>query len=375
MNTQMPAEVFPPGEYIRDELEARNWTQQDLAKILNRPLPTINLIISGKRSVTPETAKGLAAAFGTSAELWLSLENAFQLGKLKNDESDVTVRARLYDVAPVGEMIKRGWIEETNNLAVLESNLARFFETKSLDQIESFAVAARKKDYSQTTPAQRAWLFRARGLARNLKVKEFDSEKLKALLNELRTATMEPDNIKQVSRVLADIGIRLVVVEPLQKTAIDGAAFWLDKNSPVVVLSLRFDRIDAFWFTLIHELIHILYNDGDVIDINLVSDARGTQTNEITDEIETRTNAEAAELLVPQEKLRSFISRIKPLYSKHKIIQFARAQNVHPGIVVGQLQRRKEISYAHSREMLVPVRQYLMGSTMTDGYGQVTGAF
>ena len=66
-----PAEAFPPGEFLREELEERNWTQADLAEIMGRPLVLVNEIISGKRSITPETAIGLAAAFGTSAELWM----------------------------------------------------------------------------------------------------------------------------------------------------------------------------------------------------------------------------------------------------------------------------------------------------------------
>ena len=79
--TDQPAEVFPPGEFIRDELEERCWTQSDLAKIMGRSQPAINEIISGKRSITPETAIALGSAFGTSAELWLNLESAFRLAE------------------------------------------------------------------------------------------------------------------------------------------------------------------------------------------------------------------------------------------------------------------------------------------------------
>jgi addiction module HigA family antidote len=74
-NARTPAEVFPPGDFIRKELEARHWTQSDLAAVLGRPLPAVNEIINGKKRITAETAKALALAFGTSAELWLNLEN------------------------------------------------------------------------------------------------------------------------------------------------------------------------------------------------------------------------------------------------------------------------------------------------------------
>ena len=76
-----PAPVFPPGDFIREEIEARGWTQGDLAKILDRPLQTVNTIINGKKAVTPETAVELAAAFGTSPEFWLNLEAAYALSR------------------------------------------------------------------------------------------------------------------------------------------------------------------------------------------------------------------------------------------------------------------------------------------------------
>jgi len=77
-----PAEVFPPGEFIRDELEARGWTQAKFAKIIGRPLQNVNEVINGKRRITPETAVLIAAAFGTSPDVWLNLENAYRLSKL-----------------------------------------------------------------------------------------------------------------------------------------------------------------------------------------------------------------------------------------------------------------------------------------------------
>ena len=74
-----PAEVFPPGEYLRDELEARGWTQKQFARIISRPLQTVNGIINGKVAVTAQTAKEFAAAFGTTADLWMNLQSSYAL--------------------------------------------------------------------------------------------------------------------------------------------------------------------------------------------------------------------------------------------------------------------------------------------------------
>src|SRR5713226_10705368 len=79
MSQRIPAEVFPPGEFLREELETRGWTQADLAELMGRPLRSINEIINGKKAITAETAIGLGDAFGTSAEYWMNLESLYRL--------------------------------------------------------------------------------------------------------------------------------------------------------------------------------------------------------------------------------------------------------------------------------------------------------
>ncbi|MFO0891805.1 MAG: HigA family addiction module antitoxin [Isosphaeraceae bacterium] len=86
------AHVFPPGEFIREEHEARGWTQGDLAEILGRPYQAVNAIINAKKAITPETAVALGAAFGTSAEFWINLESAYRLSKV--GPADPTIEAR-----------------------------------------------------------------------------------------------------------------------------------------------------------------------------------------------------------------------------------------------------------------------------------------
>ena len=91
-------------------------------------------------------------------------------------------------------------------------------------------------------------------------------------------------------------------------------------EKPVVALSLRYDRIDSFWHTLFHELSHIKHRDSYVLDVDLVGADR-CLSNEAVSEIETRANEEAAEMLIPKDKLRSFISRTRPFYYADKINQ------------------------------------------------------
>lgn len=364
--TVRPAEVFPPGEFLRDELEERGWSQAELADILGRPPRLVSEIIQGKRGVTPETAKGLAAALGTSPEYWLNLESSYQLWRSGGDGDDsVARRARLYSLAPVKEMLRRGWIEASDNIEVLEQRILEFFEVDSLDEVQAVVpLAARKSTaYTSQTPAERAWFIRARKLARAVHAGPFSADTLKEAVSRLRLLLHVPQEARQVPRILSEAGIRFVIVEALPNSRIDGACFWLG-TSPVIALSLRYDRIDWFWFTLMHELGHIHNGDGTRLESNLQS----PMDNADKPAEEKAADVFAGEQLVPRRQIESFIARIRPLYSARRIEAFAQTIHVHPGIVIGQLQYRGEVAWASFRQMLVPVRGFVTDAALTDGW-------
>src|ERR1019366_3292693 len=115
MAARVPAETFSPGEFIRDELEARGWTQGDLAQIMGRPLQLVNELVSGKKQITPETALGLAKAFGDDDALyWMNLDNIYRLSKATPVDDSVGRRSQLYSKFPVRELLKRKWIEPSD---------------------------------------------------------------------------------------------------------------------------------------------------------------------------------------------------------------------------------------------------------------------
>jgi len=371
-----PAEVFPPGEFIKEEIEARGWSQVEFAEIIGRPPRLISELIAAKRAVTPETAKGLAAAFGTSAQLWLNLESSYQLSKLKHDGgAAISRRAKMYEKAPVKEMVRRHWIEPTDNIDVLEKSVCDFFNISSIDeQPELLPYAARKStSYDNLQPSELAWLFRARQLAQCVTVKSFSGKAFSSALSTLKTMLCNPEDTRLVPRVLADAGVRFIVVETLPQTPIDGACLWLDEKSPVVAVSLRFDRIDGFWFTLLHECMHVKQKDGldggALLDKNLVGDT-SRRSGEKPD-IERMADEFAATFSIPKSELDNFILRVKPLFSKAKIQGLAARLNVHPGIVTGQLHHCEAIPYSHNREMLVKIRHIITESALTDGFGNV----
>jgi len=114
-----------------------------------------------------------------------------------------------------------------------------------------------------------------------LHTRPFQPERFEAGLPGLRQLAGSAESVRHVPGALAELGVRLVVVEPLPRTRLDGAAFRLSADQPVIALSLRYDRIDWFWHTLAHELVHIRHGDKRSVDANLVGDSRTEPLNEV----------------------------------------------------------------------------------------------
>jgi HTH-type transcriptional regulator / antitoxin HigA len=163
-----------------------------------------------------------------------------------------------------------------------------------------------------------------------------------------------------------------VIVETLSSAKIDGVCFWLDDASPVIGVSLRYDRIDNFWFVLRHEIEHVLQGHGKsaaILDTELEGERAGTGSNVV--EEERIANKAAADFCVSIAQMDAFIARKAPLFSERDLRGFARILNVHPGIVAGQLQHRTE-RYQIFRSHLARIRNFVTSSAMVDGWGTVS---
>ncbi len=120
----------------------------------------------------------------------------------------------------------------------------------------------------------------------------------------MREMLIAPEEARHVPRILSECGVRFIMVEPLPKSKIDGVSFWLNKHSPVIGLSSRYDRLDNFWFVLRHEIEHILKEhsrDIAMIDAELEGDRAGYDNN--IPESERIANMAAADFCVPIEKI------------------------------------------------------------------------
>jgi HTH-type transcriptional regulator/antitoxin HigA len=348
-------------------LTRRGWTQADLASILGRHLPAVSEVINGRRSITPHMAVALAGAFGNEPEYWLNLDGRFRLSRLdRTRDPEVSRRAWIFGLAPVRDMEARGWIHPTRSREALEAELCRFFAVGSLDQDPPFSGgAARMGPSDRLSAAERAWCVRGARLAVTSKVAKFNDARFAREMPGLRALAERPQKAKQVPKAVAELGVRLVLVEPLPQGPVDGAAFWLDDESPVVLLSVRSDRIEDFWHALAHEMCHVRRRDGFSLDRDLA--AEGPRA--AADSAEARAEREAAEFLVPSPVMKSLITRTRPRFSKARIVEFARRAGVHPGIVAMQLRLRGEMSGRAHRDLTAKIREEAVSAALTDGWG------
>lgn len=363
MERHISKEPFHPGEYIKDGMEAAGWTQDDLAEILGRSRQHINRLLLGKTAITPDTAHELAKAFCTTAELWMNLQTSYELAAAQKEDDDIQRRAKIYSKIPIRDVRARHWIGDTRSVGDLESAVCRLLRISDIDQEPTLKAAARMStNYGQpANGAQLAWMCRARELAEMCHVAQFKKNNFEKGIADIRSLAGSPEDVRRVPKALAELGVRLVLLEHLPKSKMDGVAFWVN-DSPAIALSLRFDRLDNFWFTLMHELVHIKYQDVTVIDVELEH-----ASTELPEE-EKRANSEAADILVPKDKLESFIRRVHPLYYKERVIEFARARGVHPSIVAGQLGHRDPGLYRKFVKLQSHVREHLLGQAITDGW-------
>ncbi len=366
-----------PGQYIDALINSRGWTQRVLAIILNMDETTLNKIVKGQRSVDAKTSLMLGEIFGVDPDGFLELQKKYDLARAAIEmipDPGRATRAHLFGGLPVSDMIKRGWLDADNikDVPRVEAALANFFGVKSVEEIEILPHAAKKtQTFLPASPVQIAWLYRVKEIASEMIVGKFSVAAANNAINSLKSLLHAPEETRKVPRILAECGIRFLIVETLPSAKIDGVCFWLNERSPVIAMSLRYDRIDNFWFVLRHELEHVIQKHGQkeaMLDAELEGEKAGTGLN-ISNE-ERIANEAAIEFCVSQKKLDSFIIRKHPFFREKDILGFANTIHVHPGLIAGQLQHRTG-RYDRFRDHLVKVRHAVLPSATVDGWGDI----
>lgn len=366
--------VDHPGTFIAEELEKRGWLQADLAYILRMDASQLNKLVKGAADITTETAVALGDAFDMPAEFFLNLQKMYALRNAAQADPGVKTRASWLSVFPIREMIKRGWIEDSEP-ALLDLQMMRFFGKNRIEDIPFISDApvlphaAKKSDYSETTPLQYVWLHRVRKVAEGMECPPFSMAALRESLPAIRAHMLEKDDFIRIPDILRKCGVRLVFVEALPGSKIDGVCVWLD-GQPVIGMTLRLDRPDNFCFVLRHELEHVLQEDGKEATFTPVDELDGALDRDDLPDSEKHANREAADFCVPQSKLDSFILRKGQFISERDVLVFASTVKIHPGVVVGQIQNRTK-KFAWLRKYQTSVRDFLLDWDFRDGWGHM----
>jgi HTH-type transcriptional regulator/antitoxin HigA len=366
--SQEKMDAVKPGDHVRELMKERGWLQAELAYVLGVSSSTVSEIVNSKIAISAEMAKALGAAFNRPAEEFADLQMRWSLDNAPEPSREIAARASAQAKYPFRAMAKRGWIKGPDSGADIHSELCRFFGVNDLQSVMQIGHAARKATEGELSGEQLVWLYRVRQIAGEMMTPAFDPAKFDEVLDALGKLRDDPKNVRHIPRLLESAGVRFVIVEALPGSKIDGVCTWLDKRSPVIGLSLRYDRIDNFWFVLRHECAHVKHGhgrDAAIVDFDMESDLGAPLNDE-----EQIADAEAADFCVPEEKMTSFYLRKRPFFAEREVMAFARRMGVHPGLVVGQLQRRMG-RYDFLRKHLVKVRDHLSSAMMVDGWGNM----
>ncbi len=347
-----PREVTPPGDTLRDLMEERSLTQAELSRRLGRPSQAVNEIVAGKKEITEDTALELERVLQVPAHFWLAREARYR---------EYLARQRAVDVNKTHQpWLQRFPLKALQDAAVLPSGrltaafaeqlvepLLRFFGVASPEgwaaQYDHLQAQFRraKPDKQTDVAAITAWLRMGELQASRLPLADFDAAALEAALPGMRALSLQPAEYvgSELARQCAQVGVALVLVPALPSTHVTGVARWLG-GKPLIQLSLLGKWNDGFWFSFFHEVAHVLKHPMRAI---FLDDAASGGTTLSAEELEA--NRFAADVLVPRIHQAELLAL--PL-DRASVEHFARRIGLHPGIVVGQLQHRRRIGYAHA---------------------------
>ena len=353
-NLKHAARVFPPGEILLDELNDRQLTQAEFSAIIDRPARTVNEIIKGKRSITPETAEVIGAALGTTPSMWLSMQAEYDLfllnKKLENKTDEVKERSELYNLFPIVDLVRRKYITSRKKVDDLKAEILKLLEMPTIHEFQSQKLALlRASEGDIVFSYLRAWILLGKKAAKNLKgIGKYNKEKVVEFAKEIKNYSRTDDGIKDVVSKLNEFGVRIIVLPHFSKTRVDGAACWIKENEPVILLSMRYDRIDNFYFTLLHEIGHIiLHSESEDCFVDV----------DIYNPTQNQKEKEANQFALKMLGFEGLNSELKYLELTPTVLSKKSTElGVHPGLLVGHLQHLRLLEYSAYRKTLVKVR-------------------
>jgi HTH-type transcriptional regulator/antitoxin HigA len=326
--------ISPPDpiDAIKFRMEQIGLVQKDMVPYIGTK-SKVSEVLNGKRPLTLSMMRSLNKNLGISAEVLLKEPGADFPNQIQEME---------WSRFPLLEMAKRNWIPQSDDIREKAEELIRDFieQAGGLDTVPKPCFRQGKKgryNAKMDLFALTAWCIRVQSVARKSPLKT------KYVKNSIKLGTMQEvarlsyfDNGPLLAKeYLEKHGIHLIVVPHLPKTYLDGAAILLPDGTPVIGLTLRYDRIDYFWFCLLHELAHVSkhLSTSDRLIIDDL-DLRGKKV-EKEDIIEKEADEMTRNGLIPKR-----IWDRNPISGKAstaEIYALAEKLKIHPAIIAGRI--------------------------------------
>ncbi len=337
-----PQDRTPPGDSLAETLEALGMTQIELADRVGLSRKTINQIIQGIAPITAETAVKLETALGTPAAFWLNLDANYQeflarKAQQQQFEANIAWLQRI----PYKELVEKRWIPACDDLAGTVRVALAYFGVASPDRWEAywtkFAVRFRKSKLAcDELGIVSSWLRKGELDAQKIQTQQFDAEKFRIALKNIRALTKTNPAVfqPQMRALCADAGVALVFTPELRRLRVSGATYWLTKDKALIQLSLLYKSDDHFWFTFFHEARHVLQEIKNGVFVEGLKDG---------DEAEQDANDFAADFLIPKGQYAVFVRQAD--FRAFTVSCFAEGLDIAPGILVGRLQHDRAIRF------------------------------
>lgn len=332
--------AFHPGAYVAEIIEDFNITQQEFAQRLGVSAKTISKLVNGEESISVETANKLDKLTGVSIATWLNLQTSYDIKLLEIKESQNNDEEELCGIIDFKYFKENKFVEDKVYKAkekIIE--LRKLFQVSNLSYLYNFnnLVSYRNtRGFSEKSIVNsNIMLELAINLSKNKTNNKFNKNKLEKILPELRAMTLqEPkDFYSNLKDMLLDCGIIFCGLPALKNANLNGATKKFKNGSILLLMTDRNKGSDIFWFSLFHELGHILNND-------FYSDHENSDAYK---DKEDKADQFAQELLIPKVEYLKF--KQKNIYTKDEIMRFSEKIHIHPSIVVGRLQKEGEIEY------------------------------
>lgn len=335
--------AIPPGEYLAEVLDELGMTKSELARRMSRPATKLSPIFRGAKAITPDTALQLEKVVGVPAHIWAGLEADYRLTLARHEEArhqeELKGEARLVTAFCYSELVKAGEVIRLTKPTDKVLELQKFFgvttlkSVPSLRRYEAFFRSPASGRAGRTPQAVAAWLRLGERRAQAMDCAAFDKARLMSALKDVRSMTLQQPGefVERLRNKLADCGVALVMCSHFAKARAHGATFWLGSDTAVLMITIRGKWADIFWFSLLHEIGHLLKHGRQTVILE----------DDTKNDRETEADTFAADTLIPPRDYARFVRQGS--FYRSDIEAFARQVGIHAGIAVGRLQHERRL--------------------------------